>query len=513
MKKITTFFAVLVLTSIFAASLMAQPQYYNYENVGGSNNSFPLGQAAGKQVQWLFLAGDFNQPTPIPAGKMITKLYVYTTYTASATYTDLTIKLGQTNDVELTTGTFYTGQLDTVYYKASVSLSSTANAWMEIVLDQPFVYDNTKSLVVDISQCSMTGSAINIRQNALSGVRRVWSVQGCPFVPYAGGDASMVNLGVDVVDVPSFPPELIYYKFEENPTLTSVKNCASAPVGTNPATLTGSALTDGGQFDTCITSTGIGSDGVTTGWNCDLGASSWTISMWLTIPSSASGSAYYLFGDPGSNSFRCFHNGVAGPDNLILRGPLSSDVTVTGIGPDPTVVTFVYDATIPDIKAYKNGVLAVTSPQTAINMTTGSGFKVGGYSSSLSFIGKMDEFRLYNRALDATEILNTYNQDIACYSSGVGITNFNNNTFELLQNYPNPFNKTTTISYNLVSKSDVMLKVYDIMGKEVTTLVNANQASGKHEVVFDASNLASGIYVYQLITNNFSKSKRMMLEK
>ena len=63
------------------------------------------------------------------------------------------------------------------------------------------------------------------------------------------------------------------------------------------------------------------------------------------------------------------------------------------------------------------------------------------------------------------------------------------------------------------SKGDVVLKVYDIMGKEVTTLVNANQDAGKYEVKFDATNLASGMYEYQLITNDFNQSKRMMIEK
>jgi hypothetical protein len=95
----------------------------------------------------------------------------------------------------------------------------------------------------------------------------------------------------------------------------------------------------------------------------------------------------------------------------------------------------------------------------------------------------------------------------------VGINNFVNNDNELLQNYPNPFNNTTIIAYYLKENTNVVLKVYDLMGKEVSTLVNKSQTAGKYEVSFDASNLPAGIYVYQLTTNSFSQSKRMMVGK
>lgn len=74
-------------------------------------------------------------------------------------------------------------------------------------------------------------------------------------------------------------------------------------------------------------------------------------------------------------------------------------------------------------------------------------------------------------------------------------------SFALLQNYPNPFNPSTRIRYELPVAGNVELRVYDIAGREVATLVNESQAAGAHEVVFDASNLralASGMYVYRL---------------
>jgi len=97
--------------------------------------------------------------------------------------------------------------------------------------------------------------------------------------------------------------------------------------------------------------------------------------------------------------------------------------------------------------------------------------------------------------------------------TGVGINQYMPKALYLSQNSPNPFNKSTTINYELPSNSDVVLKVFDIMGKEVTTLVDANQIAGKYEVNFDATNLATGLYVYQLTTNKATLSKRMLVEK
>ena len=69
---------ILLLIIFLSFNLTAQtPQYYNFENVGSSNNSFPFGQAAGKLVDWLFLPGEINQPSPLPAGNQIIKVYFY----------------------------------------------------------------------------------------------------------------------------------------------------------------------------------------------------------------------------------------------------------------------------------------------------------------------------------------------------------------------------------------------------------------------------------------------------
>lgn len=86
-------------------------------------------------------------------------------------------------------------------------------------------------------------------------------------------------------------------------------------------------------------------------------------------------------------------------------------------------------------------------------------------------------------------------------------------SFNLEQNYPNPFNPTTSINYTLTEKSNVSLKVYDMLGREVANLVNASQVAGPQHVTFDASKLASGVYVYTLRANSNVMSKKMMLMK
>lgn len=83
--------------------------------------------------------------------------------------------------------------------------------------------------------------------------------------------------------------------------------------------------------------------------------------------------------------------------------------------------------------------------------------------------------------------------------------------FVLRQNYPNPFNPTTTISYQLPAASHVSLKVLDLLGREVATLVNDVQKQGDKSVMFDASDLSSGIYFYQLRADRFVGTKRMVL--
>ncbi|MBI5401888.1 MAG: SBBP repeat-containing protein [Ignavibacteriae bacterium] len=102
------------------------------------------------------------------------------------------------------------------------------------------------------------------------------------------------------------------------------------------------------------------------------------------------------------------------------------------------------------------------------------------------------------------------------YNQPTGIRQISNelpNTFHLEQNYPNPFNSSTIIRFQIKDSRFITLKVYDIMGREIETLVNERQKPGEYEVSFDADKLSSGIYFCKLIAGEYSETKKMILLK
>jgi len=100
---------------------------------------------------------------------------------------------------------------------------------------------------------------------------------------------------------------------------------------------------------------------------------------------------------------------------------------------------------------------------------------------------------------------NQHNTAVNSYESKLNMYLFNN--------YPNPFNPVTTITYNLSLSSHVELTVLDILGREITSLVNKEQNAGRYEVKFDRSNLASGVYFYRIKAGSFSVTKKFLLLK
>ena len=87
------------------------------------------------------------------------------------------------------------------------------------------------------------------------------------------------------------------------------------------------------------------------------------------------------------------------------------------------------------------------------------------------------------------------------------------NNFSLKQNYPNPFNPTTTINFSIPKTSFVTLKVYDVLGKEIATLVNEEKHAGNYNVKFKANGLPSGIYFYRIIAGEYSQTRKMIIMK
>jgi hypothetical protein len=403
-------------------------------------------------------------------------------------------------------------------------------------------------------------------------------------------------------------PEVLYYLFDEAGS-TTTQNFADPGRGSAFADVLG-GLTMGptGQFDNALIGTGGSSstDYVNTGWVTDIGTSDLTISMWINNVGSGSTSLYYLFGDNTAGSFRCFLNGVAGTDNIALRQSTPSWSFYIGpVAPGPSVVTYVYDSSGPVIRGYINGVYVDSLVVPALDITGAGPFKVGSYSTStgLPAGGLMDEYRFYDRALDAAEVAATWNISVipveltsftanvtgndvellwetasetnnsgfsiermsagseyteVGFVPGFGTTSepksysFEDNNlrtgtytyrlkqidfdgtfeysnevevdviapaqFSLDQNYPNPFNPSTKIAFSLATDSKVSLKVFDVLGQEVASLINQDLAAGVHNYDFNASGFNSGVYFYRIEAtgtngSEFVDVKKMILVK
>jgi hypothetical protein len=109
-----------------------------------------------------------------------------------------------------------------------------------------------------------------------------------------------------------------------------------------------------------------------------------------------------------------------------------------------------------------------------------------------------------NQIIDAVE-----GQTIGVQNSGEIVPS----KYSLSQNYPNPFNPITNVKFSIVNSGTVKIIVYDIMGKEVQSLVNEKLSVGTYEIAFDGSNLNSGIYFYTLTAGDYTETKKMVLVK
>jgi hypothetical protein len=207
MKNLLKMISVLFLiVSALNNSLTAQPQYYNFDSPG-TGNSFPFNMAAGKMVQTLHLPGEFSNPTPAPGGQITSVFVRLFSAMNNKPYTDLTIQMGQTSLTDLTAGTFFSGPMTRVYYRSSITLNNPAD-WLEFVLDTPFPYDPTKSLVIELSQCQTSNyTGGQIRYTITSGIKRVASTGGCPFTPGASANAYVTHTGINVSTVA--PPTVV----------------------------------------------------------------------------------------------------------------------------------------------------------------------------------------------------------------------------------------------------------------------------------------------------------------
>jgi len=354
--------------------LQAQPQYYNY-NTAGSANSFPFNVPAGKDVQLLYLPGDFNQPSAAPAGNITSIAFrINEGYPLGPwTYTEFTIKLGQASITDFTPGSFYSGNLTTVYYRASVSLTGAAGNWMTITLDTPFPYDPTQSLIVDVGQCSATGATgYSSCFTTLSGNRRCWSNGGCPFTVYSTPNSTIYHFGLNLQT--SGPPVVV------TTAATSVTGTSATLNGTVNANGASTTVTFNYGLTTAYGSTIAGVPGSVTGSTVN----PVTAALTGLLPGNT-----YHFRVSGTNS----SGTTNGNDMTFLTPAVAPTVTTTAAAPvygtmatlngtvnaggASTTVTFEYGTTI----AYGSIASAAQSPVTG-NITTSVSADLSGLALS-----------------------------------------------------------------------------------------------------------------------------------
>lgn len=166
---------------------------------------------------------------------------------------------------------------------------------------------------------------------------------------------------------------------------------------------------------------------------------------------------------------------------------------------------------------HKYGMVDVTNPLSQPTVITGShNWSGNAETDNDENTVIISDIYIANKYMQ--EFKSRYNEDGGTSSFiipvlGVEDELFDISNYSLNQNYPNPFNPSTVISYDLKSSGYVTLKVYDILGNEISTLINKEQAPGRYSVPFIASGLSSGVYFYTLNTTNYSETKKMILTK
>jgi photosystem II stability/assembly factor-like uncharacterized protein len=320
-----------------------------------------------------------------------------------------------------------------------------------------------------------------------------------------------------------YSPEILYYKF--NNGVNTTPNYAVPGNCIGNALITGHTIQNGGMFDSALVGGGgTGSDhNVNTKWAASLPDSGWTIGFWVSNISlgTTPTNAVYLFGDVSANNFRCYYGGSGGIGStdtaIMLRCTGMSDVRIPVVKGLSYYIHIVYEPASSAIKVYKNGYLSLTVPQSGFTVLGNGPFLIGAHStfaSSLSQNMKLDEFRIYDRVLGASEIAATWNWTLPYFMTAIKNTGTEiPDKFSLEQNYPNPFNQSSIINFQCSIKGYVSIKVFDITGREVKFLVNEILQPGTYSITFDAGKLPSGVYFYRMQAGNFIEVRKMILTK
>jgi hypothetical protein len=173
--------------------------------------------------------------------------------------------------------------------------------------------------------------------------------------------------------------------------------------------------------------------------------------------------------------------------------------------------------TADSIKLYVDGVLTGANALSATNGIWGISenyafLAKSGYTADAQWIGEIEEFNIYNKALSADEVLFQFNRQPST-AVGQAASAAIPAEFGLSQNHPNPFNPATVISFDLPRQSKVRIAVHDGFGRKVAGLVDGVRAAGRHTVQFDGTNLSSGLYLCRMEIDGRVFTRKMTLLK
>ena len=208
------------------------------------------------------------------------------------------------------------------------------------------------------------------------------------------------------------------------------------------------------------------------------------------------------------NILSIFYSTDGGSNWTAVSGNLEQNTDGTGNGPSVRAVNIL---NVNGSKIYYAGTSTGLYATTTLN-----GMSTVWIQQGTGNIGMIDAESIDTRNNDGTVVVGTFGNGV--YGTRVTTTGINNQktepiSFSLSQNYPNPFNPSTIIKYSIPANEFVRLKVFNLLGQQVATLVNNFQQSGIHEVNFDASRFSSGVYFYKLEAGNYSDIKKMILIK
>jgi hypothetical protein len=246
----------------------------------------------------------------------------------------------------------------------------------------------------------------------------------------------------------------------------------------------------------------------------DFSMTSFTLAAWVRIPNpipsgwrtiiehDRSGSNW--FGLWKSNNGQTFHFRW-GIDDV-------SDFSTT-ISPDTWYhVAGTYDAFEETASLYLNGNVDRLIQNADIPTAANSALRIGiTLQNHEDFVGTIDDVRVYNRALDESEIHTLFT--VTAIDIFGNLDEYNVPKTYRLSNYPNPFNPTTIINYELPITDYVELSIYNLTGQKITTLISETKSAGTYTIEWDASTFASGVYYYELRTSDYRIVKKMILMK